>query len=154
MTNRYWCSGTWSSRVRVWFGDQLTVPTLEIMVPLLTSVGTRPGGTIPSSQSGVKGSIPGVLVTTLSQKSRGKVTFTRVWELTGESCKLTLHLLAGSSARIIRPVNLSSNSQGHQLQSKAAHSSSRLAAVPRLHSNWNRFACGYRCFPVGKKLKA
>jgi alpha-mannosidase len=110
--NRYWYSGIWSSRVRVWFGDQLTVAALETMVPLLASVGTGPRGTLPSSRSGVKVSRPGVLVTALKQKSKGKVNFRRLWELAGESHKLTVHLPAGSPARIARPVDLRGNSQG------------------------------------------
>lgn len=109
---RYWYSGTWSSRVRVWFGDQLTVPALETMMPLLASVGTGPRGTLPSSQSGVSVSRPGVLVTALKQKSKGNVTFMRLWDLAGESGKVTVHLPSGSRARIARPVDLRGNSQG------------------------------------------
>jgi alpha-mannosidase len=91
----YWYSGTWSSRVRVWFGDQLTVPALETKVPLLACVGTGPRGTLPSSQPGVKLSRPGVLVTALKQKAKGKVTFMRLWELAGDSGKVTVHHPAG-----------------------------------------------------------
>lgn len=109
--DRYWYSGSWSSRVRVWVGDQLTVPALETMVPLLASVGTGPRGTLPSSQSGVKVSRPGVLITGLKQ-SKGKVTFMRLWELAGESGNVTVHLPAGSPARIASPVDLRGNSQG------------------------------------------
>ena len=144
----YWYSGTWSSRVRVWFGDQLTVPALETKVPLLASVGTGPRGTLPSSQSGVKLSRPGVLVTALKQKSKGKVTFLRLWELAGDSGKVTVHHPAGSPARIAGPVDLGGISQGPPIAVQAAHSSSLSAVLPRLHSNWNRFACGYRCFLV------
>ena len=111
--NRYWYSGTWRSRVRVWLGDQLTVRALETMVPLLASVGTGPRGTLPSSQSGVKVSRAGVLVTALKQRSKGKVTFMRLWELAGESGKITVHLpSSGLPARIARPVDLRGNSQG------------------------------------------
>jgi hypothetical protein len=104
-----WYSGTWSSRVRVWFGDQLTVPALETRVSLLASVGTGPRGTLPSSQSGVK--VPRLGGTALKQKSKVKVTFMRLWELVGESGKVTVHLPAGSPARIARPVGLRGNSQ-------------------------------------------
>jgi hypothetical protein len=107
----YWYSGTWSSRVRVWFGDQLTMPALETRVSLLASVGTGPRGTLPSSQSGVKVPRPGVLVTALKQKSKVKVTFMRLWELVGESGQVTVHLPPGSPARIARPVDLRGNSQ-------------------------------------------
>ena len=66
---RYWYSGTWSSRVRVWFGDQLIVPALESMLPLVASAKSGARGTLPSSQSGISVSRPGVLVTSLRQKS-------------------------------------------------------------------------------------
>jgi hypothetical protein len=53
-----------------------------------------------------------VLVTALKQKSKGKVTFMRLWDLAGEPYKVTVHLPAGSPARIARPVDLRGNSQG------------------------------------------
>ena len=120
----YWYSGAWSSRARVWFEDQLTVPALETKVPLLASVGTGPRGILPSGPSGGKLSRPGVLVTALKQKSKGKVTFLRLWELAGEFGKLTVHHPAGSPAPIAGPVDLRGISQAHQLQAKAPHSSS------------------------------
>jgi hypothetical protein len=109
---RYWYSGTWSSRVRIWFGDQLTVPALETMVPLLASAGSGARGPLPSSQSGVSVSRPGVLVTALKQKSKGKVAFLRLWEFAGESGKITVQLPSGSLARIARPVDLRGDSLG------------------------------------------
>jgi hypothetical protein len=109
---RYWYSGTWSSRVRIWFGDQLTVPALETMVPLLASAGSGARGPLPSSQSGVSVSRPGVLVTALKQKSKGKVAFLRLWEFAGESGKVTVQLPSGSLERIARPVDLRGDSLG------------------------------------------
>jgi hypothetical protein len=55
---------------------------------------------------------PGVLVTALKEKSKGKVTFLRVWEFAGESGKLTVQLPSGSLARIARPVDLRGDSLG------------------------------------------
>jgi alpha-mannosidase len=82
------------------------------MVPLLASAGSGARGPLPSSQSGVSVSRPGVLVTALKQKSKGRVTFLRVWEFAGESGKVTVQLPSGSLARIARPVNLRGDSLG------------------------------------------
>ncbi|HMJ21351.1 MAG TPA: carboxylesterase family protein, partial [Terriglobales bacterium] len=56
------------------FGDQLAVPALETMLPLVASAGSGARGPLPSSQSGVSVARPGVVVTALKQKSKGKVT--------------------------------------------------------------------------------
>jgi len=109
---RYWYSGSWSSRVRVWFGDQLTVPALETMVPLAASAGSGPRGPLPSTQSGASVSRPGVVITALKNKSKGRVTFLRLWEFAGESGKVTVQLPSGSLAHIARPVNLRGDSVG------------------------------------------
>jgi hypothetical protein len=109
---RYWYSGTWSSRVRIWFGDQLAVPALESMVPLVASAGSGARGPLPSTQSGVSVSRPGVVITALKQKSTDKVTFLRLWEFAGESGKVTVQLPSGSLARIARPVDLRGDSLG------------------------------------------
>jgi alpha-mannosidase len=109
---RYWYSGTWSSRVRIWFGDQLAVPALETMLPLMASAGSGARGPLPSSQSGGSVSRPGVVVTALKQKSKGKVTLLRLWELAGESGKVPVQLPSGSLARIARPVDLHGDSLG------------------------------------------
>jgi hypothetical protein len=108
---RYWYPGTWSSRVRIWFGDQLVVSALEAMLPLMASVGSGARGSLPSSQSGISVSRPGVVVTALNQNSDGKVTL-RLWELAGESGKVTVELPSGSLARIAHPVDLRGNSVG------------------------------------------
>jgi alpha-mannosidase len=112
---RYWYSGTWSSRVRIWFGDQLAVPALETMLPLMASVGSGSRGTLPLSQSGISVSRTGVAVTALKQKSDGIVTL-RLWELAGESGKVTVQLPSGSHARIARPVNLRGDSLGPPIE--------------------------------------
>ena len=116
---RYWYSGTWSSRVRIWFGDQLAVPALETMLPLVATVGSGAPGTLPSSQSGISVSRPGVIVTSLMQNSNGGVAFLRLWELAGESGKVTVQLPSGSLARIARPVNLRGDSLGQPIAVQA-----------------------------------
>jgi alpha-mannosidase len=109
---RYWYSGTWSSRVRLWFGDQLAVPALETMLPLMASAGSGVRGPLPSSQSGISVSRPGVVVTALKQKPESKLTTLRLWELAGESGKVTVRLPSGSLARIAKPVDLRGDSLG------------------------------------------
>ena len=144
----YWYSGAWSSRARVWFEDQLTVPALETKVPLLASVGTGPRGILPSGQSGGKLSRPGVLVTALKRKSKGKVAFMRLWGLAGEFGKLTVHHPAGSPAPIAGPVDLRGISQGPPIAVQSGSFEFALSCLRWLRSNWNRFACGYRWCPV------
>jgi len=109
---RYWYSGTWTSRVRLWFGDQLAVPALETMLPLMSSAGSGVRGPLPSSQSGISVSRSGVIVTTLKQKPESKVTTLRLWELAGESGKVTVRLPFGSLACVAKPVNLRGDSLG------------------------------------------
>jgi alpha-mannosidase len=108
---RYWYPGTWSSRVRIWFGDQLAVPALEAMLPLMASAASGGRGPLPSSQSGIRVSRPGVVVTEFKQNSEGKVTL-RLWELAGESGKVTVQLPSPLLARIAKPVDLRGNSAG------------------------------------------
>jgi hypothetical protein len=116
---RYWYSGTWRSRVRIWFGDQLTIPALETMLPLGASAGSGARGPLPSSQSGVSVSRQGVIVTGLKQKPKGKVTLLRLWDLAGTSGKVTVQLPSGSLARIAKPVNLRGDSLGPPIAIKA-----------------------------------
>jgi alpha-mannosidase len=98
--------------VRIWFGDQLAVPALETMLPLVASAGSGARGPLPPSQSGISVSRPGVVVTALNQKAESKVTLLRLWDLTGESGKVTVQLPSGSLARTAKPVNLRGDSLG------------------------------------------
>lgn len=109
---RYWYSGTWSSRVRIWFGDELAVPALETMLPLVASAGSGARGPLPSSQSGLSVSRPGVVVTALQQRPESKLTSLRLWELAGVSGKVTVRLPSGSLARVAKPVDLRGDSLG------------------------------------------
>ncbi len=64
-----WQGGSWTSRVRLWptQGDNLCqnliVPSWEARLPLLAAAAEGAGGTLPSIQSGVSVSRPGVLIT-------------------------------------------------------------------------------------------
>ena len=109
---RYWYSGSWTSRVRLWFGDQLDVPALETMLPLVGMAGSGSRGTLPASQSGIGVSRPGVLVTALRHNAKIGVEFLRVWELAGQSGLIKVQLPSGSHARVATPVDLRGESQG------------------------------------------
>jgi len=118
------------------------------MVWLLASVSTGPRGTLPSSQSGFKVLRAGVLVTALKQKSKGKVTFMRLWELAGQSGKVTLPF-GWITPRIARPVDLRANSQCPPIAVQCSSFEFALRCFASASSaNWNRLACGYHCFPV------
>jgi len=118
------------------------------MVWLLSSVSTGPRGTLPSSQSGFKVLRAGVLVTALKQKSKGKVTFMRLWELAGQSGKVTLSF-GWITRRIARPVDLRGNSQCPPIAVKGSSFEFALGRFASASSaNWNRLACGYHCFHV------
>jgi hypothetical protein len=124
------------------------VPALETKLPLLASVGTGPRGILPSGQSGGKLSRPGILVTALKRKSKDKVALMRLWGLAGEFGKVTVDHPAGSPAPIAGPVDLRGISQGPPIAVQSGSFEFALSCLRRLHSNWKRFACGYRCFPV------
>ncbi len=113
---RYWYSGTWSSRVRIWFGDQLAVPALETLLPLMASAGPGARGTLPPSQSGITVSRPGVLVTAFKKMRSGKGVLLRVWEVAGQSGKVTVQLPHGSAIRVARPVDLRGNELGQPME--------------------------------------
>jgi alpha-mannosidase len=70
-------------------------------VPLASSSGSGAHRRLPSSPSGVSVSRPGVEIAALRQKSNGKVAL-RLWELAGESGKVTVQLPSGSLVRIAR----------------------------------------------------
>jgi glycosyl hydrolase family 38 len=118
------------------------------MVWLLSSVSTGPRGTLPSSQSGFKVFRAGVLVTALKQKSKGKVTFMRLWELAGQSGKVALSF-GWITPRIARPVDLRGNSQCPPIAVQGSSFEFALRCFASASfANWNRLACGYHCFPV------
>jgi hypothetical protein len=103
---RYWYSGSWSSRVRIWFASQLAVPALETLLPLIASAASGIGGSLSSSQSGISVSRPGIVVTAWKQQPTGNATILRLWELAGDSGRVTVQLPSGSIARSAKPIDL------------------------------------------------
>jgi hypothetical protein len=104
---RYWYPGTWSSRVRVWFGTDLAVPSLEARAPLLVAVADGPSGKLPPMQTGLTVSRPGTLVTAYTP------SLLRVWEQAGVAGQLVITGLESTSAT---PVNLRGEKTGELIK--------------------------------------
>jgi glycosyl hydrolase family 38 len=114
---RYWYPGTWSSRVRLWTftsdmpaDRQLSVPSIEARIPLLGVVADGAAGGLPTEQTGLEVSRPGVLVTAYAQEAGGPETLLRVWEQAGVGGELTITL----PKRFVKaiPVNLRGEKSG------------------------------------------
>jgi len=112
---RYWYSGTWSSRVRVWIGNDLAVPALEARVPLLGAAATGLGGRLPAARAGVSVSRPGVLVTAFGSSPALKGTLLRIWEVAGKSGKIVVKLPSGAAAKAAQPVDLRGRPSGRAI---------------------------------------
>ncbi|HEX8880081.1 MAG TPA: hypothetical protein VF749_08635 [Candidatus Acidoferrum sp.] len=115
---RYWYPGTWSSRVRVWFGNDLAVPALEGRVPLLAATAAGPGGKLPAVRGGVSVSRPGVLVTAFGSSPALKGTLLRIWEVAGKSGKIVVKLPSGTAAKTAQPVDLRGRPRGLAIPTK------------------------------------
>ncbi|MBF0246417.1 MAG: hypothetical protein HQL31_14325 [Planctomycetes bacterium] len=97
---RYWYSGTWSSRVRMWTFDAgtsaldvITTPAIEARLPLATvALPGSPAGALPAEGTGLTLSRKGVLLTAFGQNPDGDGTVLRVWEQVGKDCDLTITL--------------------------------------------------------------
>lgn len=111
---RYWYSGTWSSRVRIWTFDKtvpgeavMPVPALEARYPLELAGSGNPGGVLPPAQSGVQLSRKGIVVTAFGEDPDGSgATLLRLWEMAGKTGALTITLPAHTRFTRARPVNL------------------------------------------------
>ncbi len=109
---RLWNSGTWTSRVRLWAFDRydanaaLITPSLEARSALL---GAEAGGateTLPASRRGLELSRAGVAVTAFGPNPEGSGTLLRLWELAGQSGRVTVKLPPGMKADAAQPVDL------------------------------------------------
>jgi hypothetical protein len=117
---RYWYPGTWSSRVRLWTFDAKTkpdaimaTPALEARNPLLAVATTGQGGKLPAERSGVTVSRKGLLVTAFGANPDGAGTLLRIWEMAGDSGKLTVSL--PGKFKSATPVNLRGEKAGAPL---------------------------------------
>jgi len=118
---RYWYSGTWSSRVRIWTFDKsctpanaLQVPSFEARTPLLVAKAEGRGGTLPLSQNGITLSRKGIEVTAYKPENNDQ-TLLRVWEQTGISGNCKVKLPDGIKVKSAQPVNLRGEKQGSPL---------------------------------------
>jgi alpha-mannosidase len=110
---RYWYSGTWSSRVRLWTFDNkatrgaaLLIPAMEARLPLLAALAEGPAGRLPATQKGLEVSRKGILVTAFSPK------LVRVWEQAGMGGEVVLTGLRAANAI---PVNLRGEKTGRPI---------------------------------------
>ena len=108
-----WQEGSWRSRVRLWVvrrrhddEKNLITPSWEARAPLQAAYADGPGGALPRTASGLEVSRPGVLVTSFGADPCGGKLLLRLWEVAGESGKLTVKLPAGLSAATATPVDL------------------------------------------------
>ncbi len=125
---RYWYSGSWSSKVRLWTIEEGTAPeertrfftvrALEARNPLqAVSVEDHKGkGMLPLSRQGVRLSRQGVIVTAFGPDPDGNSgTLLRVWEQAGTSGELVITLPEGMNVSQAVPVNLRGEKKGNPL---------------------------------------
>jgi hypothetical protein len=109
---RLWNSGTWTSRVRLWpvaddnLERNLVIPSDEARYPLVAAVADGPAGQLPTTQSGLALSRPGVSVTAFAPNPDGEGFVLRVWELAGTSGPVTITLPGSMHPTTVQPINL------------------------------------------------
>jgi len=119
---RYWNSGTWTSRVRLWpitradADAALVTPSLEARSPLLAAVADGAPGKLPPTQRGLELSRKGVQVTAFGANPDGEGTVLRLWELAGKSGPCRVTLPGGFNARVAQPVNLRGEPAGKPIR--------------------------------------
>lgn len=117
---RYWYSGSWSSRVRIWSfdghtlkQDQMAVPALEARNPLEAAMPQNPVGKLPAWQKGITLSRKGIMVTAYGKDNDGnKGTLLRIWEQAGNAGPVTITLPLGGRFSKATPVNLRGQMNG------------------------------------------
>jgi len=115
---RLWQGGSWTSRVRLWTVDKydseaaLITPSTEIRTPLLGAFADKSGGSLPASQTGLKLSRRGVIVTALGPNPDGDGLILRLWELAGKDGNCEITLPEGMDARTVQPCDLRGRPQG------------------------------------------
>ncbi|WP_316838087.1 hypothetical protein [Pedobacter nutrimenti] len=121
---RYWYSGTWSSKVRIWTftknsttESRLVTPALEARTPLLIAEAEGKAGYLPVEQSGISVSKKGIQITAFRHDAREnpvfatapvdkKHTLFRLWEQGGVSGNLKVTFPKGVKYTKATPVNL------------------------------------------------
>jgi alpha-mannosidase len=132
-TYRYWYSGTWSSKVRIWTFSRdnttessLVTPSLEARIPLLVAEADGKAGNLPNEQAGIKVSRKGIQITAFrnnssdnpvyaSNDSSSGSTLLRLWEQGGISDDLTIILPKRFKYTKATAVNLRGQVTGKQI---------------------------------------
>ena len=136
-TYRYWYSGTWSSKVRIWTfsadkttESSLVTPSLEARMPLLVAEAHGKAGNLPREQPGLAVSRKGIQITAFrhnssdnpvyaSIDSNSSSTLLRLWEQGGISDDVTIILPKGYKYTKATPVNLRGQVTGKQIPIKS-----------------------------------
>lgn len=143
---RYWYSGTWSSKVRLWtFAKgsttelRLITPSFEARTPLLVAAADGKTGDLPLERSGLSVSRKGIQVTAYRQDSPdnpvrasgqtdANATLLRVWEQGGQSGNVTVSFPKGETYTAAIPVNLRGEITGKAIAVKGGQLSFPLGA--------------------------
>lgn len=121
---RFWNSGTWTARVRIWAINRydadaaLITPSLEARSPLLAVAADGVSGKLPPTQRGLELSRKGVQVTAFGDNPDGAGAILRLWELAGKSGPCRVSLPAGCDVRIVQPANLRGEPDGKPIPIK------------------------------------
>lgn len=120
-----WQDGSWSSRIRVWVvrgkhddEKNLITPSWNARSPLVAAFANEPAGRLSASSSGLALSRRGVLVTSFGADPYSNKTLLRIWEVSGNSGKLTVTLPAGLNATRAIPMNLRGEPAGKAIEIK------------------------------------
>ena len=118
-----WQEGSWNSRIRLWVvrrrgheEENIITPSWEARSPLVAAYADGQGGILPAKANGVELSRRGVLVTSFGADPYSDKILLRVWEVAGDSGKLTVKLPAGFKASQAMPVNLRGEPDGKPIK--------------------------------------
>lgn len=116
---RYWYTGDWSSRVRIWtFSDnpdnehKFLVRSQETRAPMLSVRADGGGGDLPGKYEGISCSRKGVEISALRKSADSDELLLRVWEKVGKSGKLEIHFPSELNISKAQPVNFRGEKNG------------------------------------------
>ena len=118
---RLWNGHSWMSSIRIWSVDggdpatSLVKPSWETRVPLQAGFASGPAGKLPTTQSGLEVSRPGVLVTAFGPNPDGPGLVLRLWEQAGRSGACRVTLPRGLTAKSVQPVDLRGRARGAEI---------------------------------------
>ena len=123
---RYWYTGDWSSRIRIWTIAEGTTAQERNRFFMLNALQTRNplesisvgknNGTLPGVMSGIEVSRPGIVVTAFGKDPNGNAgTLLRLWEQAGMGGKIIVTLPKGMNASMALPVSLRGEKEGNPI---------------------------------------